>query len=294
MADEPFGPIAFIGLGKMGLPMATRLVEAGLPVRGFDVSTAASGTLTERGGSAADSAATAADGASVVVLMLPDSNVVEAVLNDPAVRAALDPGTTVIDMSSSEPARTQALAASLTEDGVTLVDAPVSGGVSRAISGQLAIMVGGPDETVDALQPLLAHLGTIFRAGGVGSGHAVKALNNLMSAAHLLVTSEALLAAERFGLDVARVLEIVNASSGRSGSTENKWPNFVLPETFNSGFALRLMLKDMRIAVGLAEQVGLPSRYGADAVAVWADAAEALPADADHTEIARWLKERVA
>jgi 3-hydroxyisobutyrate dehydrogenase len=119
----------------------------------------------------------------------------------------------------------------------------------------------------------------------------VKALNNLMSATHLLVTSEAILAGERFGLDPATMLAIFNASSGRSGSTENKWPNFILPGTYTSGFGLRLMLKDMRIAVGLSEQLGMPSRLGAEAVALWADAAEALPPGADHTEIARWLRD---
>lgn len=283
--------VAFVGLGRMGLPMACRLVRAGVPAVGFDVGPVARDAFAAAGGAVADSAAAAVAGAGTVILMLPDSGVVESVLGDPQVAAALRPGTTVVDMSSCEPARTRALAERLAAAGVAMVDAPVSGGVARAVTGELAVMVGGQDADVARVEPLLKRFGTLFRSGGIGSGHAVKALNNLMSATHLLVTSEALLAGRRFGLDPARVLEIVNASSGRSGSTENKWPRFVLPGSYDSGFGLRLMLKDMRIAVDLAEQVGLPSRLGADAVAVWTRAAQELPADADHTEIARWLDE---
>jgi 3-hydroxyisobutyrate dehydrogenase len=292
MSESP--SVAFVGLGRMGLPMATCLVAGGVPTVGFDVSQAARDALAAAGGTVAPSAAAAAAGAATVVLMLPDSGVVESVLDAPEVVSALGRGTTVVDMSSSEPGRTRALAERLAAIGVPMVDAPVSGGVARAVTGKLAVMAGGADEDVRRVEPVLKLLGTIFRCGGIGSGHAVKALNNLMSATHLLVTSEAVLAGQRFGLDPATLLDVVNASSGRSGSTENKWPNFVLPGTYDSGFGLRLMLKDMRIAVGLAEQVGLPSRLGADAVSVWARAAEELPGDADHTEIARWLGERSA
>jgi 3-hydroxyisobutyrate dehydrogenase len=286
--------VAFVGLGKMGLPMATRLVEGDIRTVGYDVGPAARDAFAAAGGAVADSAPATVAQASTVILMLPDSTIVESVLADPELAAALEPGVTVIDMSSSEPARTRALSERLAAHGVTMIDAPVSGGVARAITGELAVMVGGDDADVERAEPLLKRFGKIFRSGGVGSGHAVKALNNLMSATHLLVTSEAILAGQRFGLDPVQVLEIVNASSGRSGSTENKWPRFVLPGTYDSGFGLRLMLKDMRIAVDLAEQVGLPSRLGAEAVSLWARAAGELPADADHTEIARWLGEQAA
>jgi len=193
-------------------------------------------------------------------------------------------------MSSSEPLRTRALAASLADTGRVLVVAPVSGGVSGARAGTLAVMVGGPDDVVADLEPLLAAMGRPRHVGPVGAGHALKALNNLMSAAHLLASSEALLTGQRFGLDPAVMLEAVNGSSGRSGSTENKWPNFVLPGTFDSGFALALMLKDIRIALGLAEATGAPSALTARTVELWADAAAELGPDADHTEIVRWLR----
>ncbi|GAA3687164.1 NAD(P)-dependent oxidoreductase [Arthrobacter ginkgonis] len=285
-ADLP--AVAFIGLGNMGSPMSARLAAAGYPVTGFDLDPAARDRLTEAGGTTAGSAAEAARGAGVVILMLPSSAVVEAVLAEPAVTAALAPGTTVIDMSSSDPLSTRKLAGELAAASVTLIDAPVSGGVKGAENGTLTIMVGGEEAAVERARPLLAQLGSARRAGNVGSGHAIKAINNLLSATHLLATAEGILAGERFGLDPAVMVELINTSSGRSGSTDNKYPNFILPETFDSGFGLRLMLKDMKIATGLARQLGLSSRLGEQAVALWEHAAEALPPAADHTEIARW------
>jgi 3-hydroxyisobutyrate dehydrogenase len=196
-------------------------------------------------------------------------------------------------MSSSEPNTTRRLAADLNGRGVALVDAPVSGGVKGAVAGTLTIMVGGTDDDVEKVTPLLLALGKPVRAGEVGAGHAVKALNNLLSATHLWVTSEVMEVGRRFGLEPEAMLTIFNGSSGRSGSTENKWPNFILPGTYDSGFGLGLMVKDMRIAVGLSEETGAPSRLGANAVDLWAEAADALGPTADHTEVARWIDQRV-
>ncbi|WP_432989382.1 NAD(P)-dependent oxidoreductase [Dactylosporangium sp. CA-233914] len=281
-------PVAFIGLGNMGGPMSARLVRAGYQVRGYDLSPTARQALADAGGTAAGDLADTVRGASVVVLMLPNSAVVAATVHDE--QFVVEPGAVVIDMSSCEPLRTRALAAELAGRGATLVDAPVSGGVSRARTGELTIMTGGEPADLERVEPLLSQLGTTTRVGAVGSGHAVKALNNLLSATHLLVTSEAILAGERFGLDPQTMLAIFNRSSGRSGSTENKWPNFILPGTFDSGFELRLMLKDMRIATDLADQVGAPDPLGHAATDLWARAAEALEDTADHTEIVTWLR----
>jgi 3-hydroxyisobutyrate dehydrogenase len=280
--------VGFVGLGNMGGPMSARLVRAGFRVTGFDPAPGARNALTEAGGTAVPNLAGAVAGAATVVLMLPNSDIVSATVRDEGFVAG--PGTVVVDMSSSEPLRTRELAAELKERGVTLVDAPVSGGVTRARAGTLTIMTGGDPADLARVSPVLSAMGTTTRAGDVGSGHAVKALNNLLSATHLLVTSEAVLAGEKFGLDPEVMLEIFNRSSGRSGSTENKWPDFILPGTFDSGFGLRLMLKDMGIAVGLAEQVGAPDPLGRAATELWARAAEALEAGADHTEIVNWLR----
>jgi len=280
--------IGFIGLGKMGTPMASRLIEAGHRVLGFDLAADALAHLASAGGTPVHSAGEAA-ASDVVILMLPDSNIVTSVLRADDVAAALTPGSTVIDMSSSEPLRTRELATELAGRGIHLVDAPVSGGVRGAETGKLTIMVGGADEDVARVEPVLALLGRVVRAGGIGAGHAVKALNNLMSATHLWVTSEAMLAGQKFGLDPEVMLSVFNGSSGRSGSTENKWPNFILPETFDSGFGLRLMLKDMKIATALSRAVGVEPALGDDAVELWSRAAEDLEPTADHTEVARWI-----
>jgi 3-hydroxyisobutyrate dehydrogenase len=230
-----------------------------------------------------------------VILMLPDSAVVAQVLLADGLLEHVASSAVVVDMSSSVPARTRELARTAAERGVTLIDAPVSGGVAGAQSGSLTIMVGGPVDVLDRLRPVLEVLGShVVHAGEfVGAGHAIKALNNLMSAAHLLASSEALLAGRQFGLDPDVMLSIVNSSSGRSGSTQVKWPKFILPQAYDSGFGLRLMLKDMRIALQLEQEVGVPAPIGQAAVAAWAAAAEDLPAAADHTEIARWLAAQI-
>lgn len=291
---SPLRSVAFIGLGNMGAPMSVRLVRAGYAVTGFDLSEDARATLAAAGARTAETAADAVRGADVVVLMLPSSAVVEAVLSDSAVSEALTEGSTVVDMSSSDPMSTRRLAAVLEARGVTLVDAPVSGGVKGAENGKLTIMVGGAEDDVERLSALLTTMGTARRAGPVGAGHALKAINNLLSATHLLVTAEGVLAGERFGLDPAVMVELINTSSGRSGSTDNKFPNFVLPGTYDSGFGMKLMVKDMRIALDLAHELGIASPLAQSAVAVWERALKELPDTADHTEIARWTFQATA
>lgn len=284
--------VALIGLGNMGTPMSRRLVDAGNRVRGFDLVEAARERLRAGGGEPAATAAEAAAEATAVILMLPSSAIVEAVVEELLEAGAIGPQTLVVDMSSSEPTRTQALAERLAAAGIAFADAPVSGGVRGAERGSLTIMLGARDEDRERAHALLAPLGRVVDCGDVGAGHALKALNNLLSATHLWATSEAMQAGIRFGLDPEVMLSVLNGSSGRSGSTEHKWPSFIVPGTFDSGFGLRLMLKDMRIATGLAEQVGAPSRLGADAVELWAEAAEGLAPDADHTRVAEWIAAR--
>lgn len=280
--------VCVLGLGNMGLPMAGRLLAAGFGVRGHDPAEPARRAAREVGLDVRADVGEAVADADVVLLMLPSSDVVEAVVTDPAVAPWVRPGVTILDMSSSDPVRTRALAAEVEAKGASFVDAPVSGGVAGAVAGRLTIMAGGDPAAVDRVESVLGALGTVKRTGPVGSGHALKALNNLLSATHLLVSSEAIRAGQRFGLDPTVMLEVINSSSGRSFSTEYKWPTFVLPETFDSGFALRLLVKDAAIAVELARAVGLPSRLGEAVLELWREAAEVLPPDADHTEIARF------
>ncbi|GAA2176008.1 NAD(P)-dependent oxidoreductase [Agrococcus versicolor] len=284
--------VALIGLGNMGTPMARRLVDAGSSVRGHDLSEVARERLRDGGGIPTATAADAAAGANAVILMLPSSVVVDAVVDDLLAAGAIGTDALLVDMSSSEPARTQALAVRVEAAGVAFADAPVSGGVRGAERGALTIMLGARDRDRERAHALLAPLGRVVDCGDVGAGHAVKALNNLLSATHLWATGEAIEAGRRFGLDPAVVIDVVNGSSGRSGSTEVKWPTYVLPGTFDSGFALRLMLKDMRIAASLADGVGMPSPLADLAISLWSEAADALPADADHTRVAEWIAAR--
>ncbi len=289
-AAEAAAPtVGVVGLGNMGMPIAVNLVRAGFAVHGADVSSARREELARHGGVPRESAADVAATVDVLVLLLPDSRVVGAVMEDPAMRQALRAGTLVVDMSSSEPLSTRELGVSLGGLGVSLVDAPVSGGVRAAERGSLTIMAGGTQTDIDRVDGLLGVLGSVTRTGALGSGHAMKAINNLLSATHLWATSEAMEVGKVFGLDPAVMLKVLNGSSGRSGSTENKWPNFILSEGYDSGFGLRLMLKDVRTAVGLADQVGVPTRLSAATEHLWAEAADGLPATADHTEVARWI-----
>jgi 3-hydroxyisobutyrate dehydrogenase len=303
--------VGFVGLGNMGIPMTTRLVAAGYRVRGFDTSPAAMANFTAIGSSAAGGAALPAAsldslgsagsaGGGAVIVMLPDSDVVERVIlgrlaSSPAAAsggllASLPPGTTIIDMSSSDPARTQVLARLTASSGVTLIDAPVSGGVAGARAGTLTVMVGGPAAVFERFRPMLSAIGSrVVHAGPAGAGHAVKALNNLMSAAHLLASSEALIAGQRFGLDPGVMLEIINGSSGRSASTENKWPNYILTGKYDTGFSMRLLVKDIKLALAIEHATGVPAAAAEAVVAAWEAALASLPPDTDHTAIASWL-----
>ncbi len=294
-ALQPGTTVGFVGLGHMGLPMTGHLVRAGYDVRGYDADPAARERYAaEHGVAAVSSLAAAAEGASAVVLMLPSSPIVRSVLLDEGLLEAMAPGGIVVDMGSSEPTETRRLAVEAEARGVQLVDAPVSGGVRGAVQGTLTVMVGGPERQVAACLPLLKTLGgTVLRVGPVGAGHALKALNNLLSATTLLASYEALQVGMRFGLDPQLMLDAINVSTGRSYSTDYKIPTFVLPRTYAAGFALRLMVKDLRIATALARATGTPLELGHLTADLWERAAAELPEDADHTEIARWLDEAI-
>lgn len=291
MADRIVG---MIGLGHMGAPMAGRLIAAGHRLVGFDASPAGRQDASARGIEVVADAEQVARIAEVVILMLPNSDIVESVTAQLAAIAADERALRVlVDMSSSERERTRALAERLGADGIELIDAPVSGGVVGAVNGTLTIMVGGGAEQFAALSDLFGVLGSrVVHAGGVGAGHAVKALNNLMSAAHLLVSDEAAVAATRFGVDPEVFLSVVNSSSGRSGSTELKLPRYVLPGTFDSGFSASLLEKDVRIATALGRALGLDMTLSDAVQQRWEQLNAELAAGADHTEIIRPLERR--
>jgi len=272
----------------MGQPMAACLIGAGFRVRGFDNTAAARERFeAETGGTAADSLEAAVSSAAAVITMLPTGKVVRAVVE--AMSPHLRPGAVIVDMSSSEPIATRKLGEELIAAGYAFVDAPVSGGVKRAIDGALAIMVGGDDSTIDRVEPLLKAMGrSIFRTGPLGSGHAMKALNNYVSGAGLIAAAEALKVGRAFGLDPNVMVDVLNASTGRNNATEVKLKQFVISETYGSGFFLGLMAKDIRTADVLAKELGVDVPLADRTADLWDQAAEQLGAMADHTEIARF------
>jgi len=288
--------IGFVGIGNMGWPMAARLVAGGYTVQVHDRSAErVAQFVAEFGGSAASGLAELAATSDIVVTILPTSDQVETVLFGPgdALASRLRPGTIVIDMTSGQPARTIGFGERLEATGAAMIDAPVSGGVARARTGELAIMAGGAEETIDRCRPLLERMGTtILRTGPLGSGQAMKALNNLVSAGGFLIAAEALSIGKQFGLDPARIIDILNVSSGSNNSTQKKFKQFVLSDKFDSGFALALMAKDLGIALELARQNGVETPFAEHCRAIWAEASAALGADADHTELARFAERR--
>jgi len=279
--------LGFIGLGKMGTPMASLLHRAGfsLVVGDADGAVAASFAEAHPGVVVATGAASYGQ-VDAVVLMLPNSDVVEAVLEAEGVAAALRPGTFVVDMSSSVPTRTRALAARLESRGLRLVDAPVSGGVRGAVAGTLAVMVGAEQGDLEELAAVFEPLaGTVIAVGPVGSGHAAKALNNLVSAGTLSITVEALQLGARFGISTEKLTEVLNSSSGRSNTSENKVLQFMASGTFGSGFALQLMAKDVGIAVDLADELGQPAEIAHGVARQWRRIATAVTPATDHTQM---------
>lgn len=285
--------IGFVGLGAMGRPMAARVAAAGYPLLVLDSDAQRAGAVAaEIGAGWAADLAELARASDLVVTMLPTSAIVERVLDQAL--PALRPGAIVVDMTSGSPAETQRLAARVAEAGATLIDAPVSGGVPRARTGELSIMVGGDPAAIDRAETLLRTMGTtLMRTGGVGSAHAMKALNNLLSAGSFLMGVEALLIGQRFGLDPALMVDVVNASTGMSNSSQKKFKQYVLTRSFDAGFGLDLMVKDLGIAMGVARETATPAPLSALVREMWAAAQAALGPGQDHTAAAK-ISERLA
>jgi 3-hydroxyisobutyrate dehydrogenase len=281
---RPPARIGFVGLGQMGLPMARNLGRAGYRLVLHDADPAALARAREETGAATQE--TFAD-CEAVITMLPDGNAVRAVVE--GVLPRLAKGSVVIDMSSSSPVGTRELGAQLSEHGIALVDAPVSGGARKAADATLSIMAGGDPQTIARCRPLLESMGKqIFLAGPLGSGHAIKALNNYVSAAGLVAAIEAVLAGQRFGLEAKTIVDILNASTGMNNSTLNKFHQFILSRRFDAGFSLDLMVKDLRTAMEIARATGSPVPLGEACLEAWIQARTALGPGKDHTAVARY------
>jgi len=281
--------VGFIGIGNMGWPMAGHIAGAGHTVSVYDLDAEKGARFArEHGCRAAGRLAEIAEN-EITITMLPTGQIVRSVIleqEDGAFAKSLRPGTIVVDMSSSEPVGTRALGKALERAGVALIDAPVSGAVPRAKTGTLAIMIGGDDKAaIERAKPVLLAMGQqLFETGPLGTGHAMKALNNYIAAAGYTAVAEALLIGERFGLDQEKMVDILNASTGRNFTTEFMVKEHVLRGKFSTGFALGLMAKDVRIAADLGEAVGLDAPVSRLIRTRWAEARDRLGAARDTSE----------
>jgi 3-hydroxyisobutyrate dehydrogenase-like beta-hydroxyacid dehydrogenase len=287
--DSP-GRIGFVGLGAMGGPMARRLADAGHPLSVYDTAPAAVGALADAGAKACDSARAVADAAELVLVSLPSPEVVATVAEEVAGGAAI---RVYVDLSTTGPQTAEEVVELLGSAGVGVVDAPVSGGKAGAESGRLTIMVAGAPDSIALARPVLELLGErIFVVGErPGQGQAVKVINNLMSACSIAITAEAASLGVKAGLDPATLLEVVAASSGSNTAAAQKFPAYVLTRTFDQGFRLDLMAKDVRLCLAEARRLGVPMLLGATVEQLWNLGDATFADDADFIEIVRMFEE---
>ncbi|MGE3448183.1 MAG: NAD(P)-dependent oxidoreductase [Microbacteriaceae bacterium] len=248
--------IGFIGLGNMGGRMTRRIVDAGIEVLGYDAKT---DNIAPSGASAASSAAEVASSSDIVFLSLPESKIVEAVVRGAdGIASHLREGTVVVDLSTSAPASTRSIHAELAERGVAYLDAGISGGAAAAEKGQLTLMVGGESEALATVQPYLAPFASnVFHVGSSGAGHVTKLLNNFLNAIALSATAEVMVAGKKAGLDLAVLLEVLNASSGVNFATLNRFPKIITGDYLKGGLTNTLMLKDVVLYTELIAELGV-------------------------------------
>jgi 3-hydroxyisobutyrate dehydrogenase-like beta-hydroxyacid dehydrogenase len=284
--------LGFVGLGRMGGPMVGRLLHAGHQVTVFDVVEAALAPLVERGAARAGSAADAASAAEIVLTSLPNPDVVQQVALGAGGIVEGSKVKVLVDLSTTGPGTATRVAGALEERGIQWVDSPVSGGVKGAREGTLAVMVSCPQATLEVVQPILEIFGKIFFVGEKpGLAQVAKLGNNLLAAAALVISSEAVVMGVKAGLDPKVMIDIINASSGRNSATQDKFPRAVLPRTFDFGFATGLSYKDVRLCVEEAEALGVPMVLGSTVRQMLAVTKARFGADSDFTSIARVIEE---
>jgi 3-hydroxyisobutyrate dehydrogenase-like beta-hydroxyacid dehydrogenase len=287
--------IGFIGLGVMGAPMATHLARAGHRLALLDRDSAAAQQLAATLGPPARALATPAEvgrASEVVITMLPDGGVVQQVaLGEQGLKQGMAAGTLLLDCSSAEPWLTQATAAALAAGGVAMVDAPVSGAAWGARDAQLVFMVGGAPEPVSRVQPLLALMGRkVAHLGPLGCGHAMKCLNNCITAMTFAATTEALVAGQRYGLDPAGMVDVLNESTGGSWITQTHYHQRVFNRSFDDPFKLALMLKDVGIAVRLGQDTATPMPMAGLGQQLWRMADAHAGPGASVSALVQWVE----
>jgi len=289
--------IGFIGLGNMGWGMAAKTRAMASEFVVFDASEERTSEFAKLHSAQPAQPFSLLGECELIITMLPTGQIVREVLlgtDQAGLADMLEPGSIVVDMSSSEPMGTRELGSILKQRGITLLDAPVSGGMQKANDGTLTIMLGADDEsTIESVEQVMLAMGSrVFRTGSLGTGHAMKALNNYVSAASFAATAEAILIGRRFGLDGERMMDIMNMSTGKSFSSEVVMKDHVIKEKFATGFKIGLLAKDVRITAKLAEQMNISTPVLDLITDRWELARDALGADHDNSEaILAWDKD---
>ena len=286
--------IGFIGLGQMGSRMAARLVDQGLPVVAFDVDQAALAKLAARGASVAESPEAVGTKAEIVICSLPLPHIVEQVMIGEAGVSHGSAVEIIVDMSTIGPSKVIQIAEHLRKRGIELVDAPVSGGVGGAEAGTLSLMVSGSPDALARVEPILRHLGNrIFVLGEApGLGQKMKLINNMLVAANAVAAFEAMVMGVKSGLDADTMLEVINASSGRSFITTDKIPDCVLPRTFPRRFATNLLYKDLKLGIEEASLMDAPLWMMHAAFGFLAKAMEETDPTADYASLIEYFEHR--
>src|SRR5579863_6858081 len=280
--------VGFVGVGRMGGLMARRLIQAGYPLTICDTSEAALKPLAEMGATVVDSPAAVASAAEIVLASLPTPPVVEAVALGVNGIAAGSRVKIFVDMSTTGATYAKRIAAGLAAKNIVAVDAPVSGGLTGAAKGTLAVMVSCSQETFETVKPVLSNLGKLFLVGPLpGQGQTMKLLNNLLSATAMAISSEAVVMGVKAGLDAKQIVEVINSGTGRNSATADKIPRFVIPRTFNLGFAIGLLNKDVRLCMEEADAMGVPMVVGSAVRQLLAIATASEGQDADMTELVK-------
>jgi 3-hydroxyisobutyrate dehydrogenase-like beta-hydroxyacid dehydrogenase len=290
MAGEVLG---FVGVGRMGGPMTSRLLDAGYMLCVYDKDPKATAALAARGVKIAKSPAEVASSAEIVLMSLPTPDIVKAVALGENGIAHGNRVATLIDLSTTGPGAATIVAQGLGERKITFVDAPVSGGIAGAKNGTLAVMVSCPKDIYAAkVEPILKHFGKLFYTGEKpGLAQTAKLVNNLLAAAALVISSEGMAMGVKAGLDPKILLDIINVSSGRNSATQDKFPRSVLPGTFDFGFATALSYKDVRLCLDEAEAMGIPMIMGAVVRQILALTQAKYGPDSDFTSIAKLSEE---
>jgi 3-hydroxyisobutyrate dehydrogenase-like beta-hydroxyacid dehydrogenase len=289
MPDQVIG---FVGVGRMGGPMAGRLLDAGYSLSVFDTQSEATEALVARGAHLAKSPAEVASSADIVLASLPTPDIVKAVALGPKGIIEGTRARILVDLSTTGPGAAKIIADGLKPKNITLVDAPVSGGITGAVGGSLAVMVSCPKAIFETVQPILKNFGKLFYTGEKpGLAQTAKLANNLMAAAAVVITSEAVAMGVKGGLDARILIDIINASSGRNSASQDKFPRAVLPGTFDFGFTTGLSYKDVRLCVDEAEAMGVPMVCGAAVRQMLAITNAKYGPSSDFTSIAMVLEE---